>query len=88
MRAKKIAVAKVTKVLQNFGIAFAVTAHIASMADNVAPRHPKQQKSEADNFNVATVGRCKAHTDPKKKVPMGAPMRRSIWTSSGVWRVS
>lgn len=37
MRAKTIAVAEVTKITQNFGIAFAATAHIASMADTIVP---------------------------------------------------
>jgi hypothetical protein len=40
MRAKTIAVAKVMEAPQSFGIAFAATAHIASMTDNVVPRHP------------------------------------------------
>lgn len=77
MRAKTIVVAKITKVLQNFGIAFAAIAHIASMADNIAPQHPETRRdAEADKVNLATVGHCKAHTNPKKEVPMDALMRK------------
>jgi hypothetical protein len=64
--------------LPNSGIAFAVTAHIASTTGEVTSRYSDHTKIETDWHTLAIAGHYKARTNRRKEDSMVIRTRKSI----------